>query len=144
MEIKYSKFQLILEMIGAMILMAFFIFIIKSWGSIPDMVPGHYNALGGIDRWVDKTQILIMPIIGGAMYFGLTIVTFFPKIWNVPSAKTEKGKKDVYRCIKTMIILLKIEILGVFFYITSYSAQSLKLPKIFLPIELLKSEAKRS
>ncbi|MEW8956527.1 DUF1648 domain-containing protein [Clostridium sp.] len=136
MKLKYGKFQILLEIIGIMVLLAFFIFIITSWGDIPERIPGHYNGLGEIDRWVSKSQILVPPIIGLLMYLGLTIITFFPKIWNVPSGKKEENKNAIYQCAKTMIIVLKVEIISAFFYITFHSANSLELPKAFLPIEL--------
>lgn len=137
MKMKYSKFQLILEIIGAMILTALFIYIVKNWGDIPGKIPGHYNALGVVDRWGNKNEILILPIIGGIIYLGLTIVTFFPEIWNVPATQTEENKKAVYRCVKTMVIALKVEMIGVFFYITFYSANSWGLPIMFLPINFV-------
>lgn len=137
MKTKYSKFQLFLEIIGVAILVAFLTFLIKSWSNIPKMIPGHYNAAGVVDRWGNKNEILMLPIIGGILYLGLTIITFFPAIWNVPMAESKESKEAVYKCIKTMIISLKVEIIGMFFYITFYSVNAMDLPMAFLPIVLL-------
>ncbi len=137
MKTEYSKFQLFLEIIGAAILISFVIFLVKSWSSIPEMIPGHYNAAGVVDRWGNKNEILMLPIIGAILYLGLTMITFFPQIWNVPVAQTQESNEAVYKCMKTMIIFLKVEIIGMFFYITFYSVNAMDLPMAFLPIVLL-------
>jgi len=136
MKLKYNKLQIILEIIGVIIIMAFVIFLINSWSGIPEKIPGHYNALGEVDRWGNKSEILILPIVGGVLYAGITVLTFIPKIWNVPTAKNEASKEAVYICMKTMVIILKIEVIGTFFYIAYYSVNSQGLPIMFLPIEL--------
>lgn len=137
MKTKYSKFQLFLEIIGAAILISFFIFLVKSWGNIPERIPGHYNAAGVVDRWGNKNEILLMPIIGAILYLGLTIITFFPQIWNVPMPQNQENKEAVYKCMKTMLISLKVEITAMFFYITFHSVNAMDLPIAFLPIVLL-------
>ena len=137
MKTKYNKLQIVLEIIGAIILMAFVIFLISSWSGISEKIPAHYNMSGEVDRWGSKNEILILPIIGGILYVGLTVLTFIPKIWNVPTAKNEESKEAVYICIKTMVIILKVELIGAFFYIAYYSVNSQGLPIMFLPIELL-------
>ncbi|SHI82176.1 Protein of unknown function [Clostridium amylolyticum] len=137
MKTKYSKFQLFLEIIGAAILISFFIFLVKSWSSIPERIPGHYNAAGVVDRWGNKNEILMLPIIGAILYLGLTIITFFPQIWNVPMPQNQENKEAVYKCMKTMLISLKVEITAMFFYITFHSVNSMDLPIAFLPIVLL-------
>jgi uncharacterized membrane protein len=137
MKIKYTKFQVILEIIGAMIIAAFFIFLITNWSYIPEKIPGHFNASGEITRWGNKSEILFAPIVGVIIYIGITVLTFFPEIWNVPTSKRKENQQAVYRTIKTMILLLKIEMISVYFYITYFSAKAQALPKAFLPINLL-------
>ena len=137
MKTKYNKLQIVLEIIGAIILMAFVIFLISSWSGISEKIPAHYNMSGEVDRWGSKNEILILPIIGGILYVGLTALTFIPKIWYVPTAKNEESKEAVYICIKTMVIILKAELIGTFFYIAYYSVNSQGLPIMFLPTELL-------
>lgn len=137
MKTKYSKFQLFLEIIGAAILISFFIFLVKSWSSIPERIPGHYNAAGVVDRWGNKNEILMLPIIGGILYLGLTMITFFPEIWNVPMPQSQENKEAVYKCMKTMLISLKVEIIAMFFYITFHSVNAMDLPIAFLPIVLI-------
>jgi len=137
MKTRYSKLQLFLEIIGAAILISLFIFLVKSWSSIPERIPGHYNAAGVVDRWGNKNEILMLPIIGGIVYLGLTMITFFPEIWNVPMPQSQENKEAVYKCMKTMLISLKIEIIAMFFYITFHSVNAMDLPRAFLPIVLI-------
>lgn len=74
MKLKYTKSQLILESIAVILLVLEFAYLIVSWSNIPDIIPAHYNTAGIVDRWGNKNEILIVPIISVALYILLTIV----------------------------------------------------------------------
>lgn len=137
MRIKKISFQTLMEFIGVGIWILYIAFLIFNWSSIPQKIPGHYNASGMIDKWSDKGSILILPIIAGIMYIGITVLMLFKQIWNVPAAKNSMNQAKVYKCIETMMILFKVEIVGSFFIITYHSAMAKQLPKIFTMGQLL-------
>lgn len=137
MKLKYTNFQKILELIAIIVLLAIWIYLIQSWGKLPDKIPGHYNGAGAVDRWVDKSEILIMPILSSALYILITVLCFFPSIWNVPVTITEENKEFVYINLKTMVILLKMEIIIAFTYITYSEIKALPLEILFLPLFLI-------
>ncbi|MDR3668184.1 MAG: DUF1648 domain-containing protein [Ignavibacteriaceae bacterium] len=137
MKLKYTKIQIALEIVGLLLIIGMIIFICVRWNQIPQKIPGHYNAMGEIDRWGSKSEILIMPIVGILLYIFITIMSFFPLIWNVPIQVTDENKEAVYLVVKSLIIFTKIEMLGMFFYINYYTATSQSLPIVFLPVSMM-------
>jgi uncharacterized membrane protein len=137
LKLKYTKLQIALEIIGLLLLIAMFAFVCIQWNQLPLQIPVHYNATGEIDSLGSKTEILIMPVIGIFLYVLLTVVAFFPQIWNVPVRITKENKEAVYQHTMNLIILLKIEMLAMFFYITYYMATMQPLPITFIPILMI-------
>ena len=136
-KLKHTKLQILLECVSVLILIAMFASLYFNWSNIPEQIPGHYNALGEIDRWGNKSELLLLPIISIMLYLLLTVVCFFPSIWNVPTQITDKNRKFVYSNLLTMMILLKASILITFFYLNYNSMQAKALPIYFLPIFII-------
>lgn len=135
-KLRHTKFQIFLEIISILLLIGMFAVLILNWSNIPDKIPGHYNALGEVDRWGNKAELLSLPIIGTLLYLFLTVVCFFPSIWNVPTEITDKNRGFVYSNLLTMMILLKAFILVTFSFLNLNSMQTKALPVFFLPIFL--------
>lgn len=138
MKIKYTKFSIILEVLAAIILIGTFGFLLIKWPDIPDKIPMHYNAAGEVNRIGSKSELLIMPFVSLFVYALITVLTFFPSIWNVPVNVTGENREKVYGYVKSMVILLKAEVLAVFFYI-SYMIANVQqsLSGLLLPITLV-------
>ncbi len=128
MKTKYTYWQKLLEVLGAAVFIAFAIYAVTSWSAIPEQIPAHYNIPGEVDRWGNKAELLILPIIGGVFYLLLTVVSLFPKIWNVPTARNPENKAAVYSTAKTLLIVLKVEMISLFFYIFYVSSRVENLP----------------
>jgi uncharacterized membrane protein len=137
MKLKYTKFQKIIELITVILLFSIVIYLIASWDNLPNKIPGHYNGAGIVDRWGSKNELLITPIISIVLYTLLTTVSLFPAIWNVPVKTTEKNKKDVYLNTKSMLILVKMEIIIVFSYIVYSDINTQYLGTWFIPIFII-------
>lgn len=136
MRQKHTKLQIVLEIAIILIIFIMFAFLLIQWPFIPQQIPGHYNAAGQIDRWVNKTEIFALPGIAIAMYGLLTTVTFFPLLWNVPVTITKSNRLGIYRKMKTMLIILKGEILIIFYVLTVNTSMARPLPSWFLPVLL--------
>lgn len=115
MKTETSTFQRIMELIGITIILVLIFHVITSYTSLPDKIPGHFNAQGEITRYGSKAEILIMPIFGILMYIGLTLIQINPKVWSVSSREDVETK--VYHNLKSMIISLKVQLIGFFLYI---------------------------
>jgi len=137
MEIKFTRFQKTLEIIGLLLIIGMIIFVCVRYNQLPEQIPGHYNAKGEINRWGNKSEIFIVPIVSTLLYAFITIITFFPEAWNIPIKITDKNKEAVYCCVRNFIIFTKIEMLGMFFYITFFMAYSKPIPASFTSIILV-------
>lgn len=136
-KIKYTKLHITLEIISFLLILAMFIYLLIVWKDIPDTIPMHYNIRGEIDRYANKNSIFFLPVVSLILYVLLTVVAFFPSIWNIPVTITQENRERVYRCIKSMLLLLKVEIVGTFLFIEYYDVKKKPLPGAFLGIELL-------
>lgn len=137
MKLKYTKLQLALEIIGLLFLVGMVVFIYTQWDQIPQQIPMHYNALGEIDSWGSKYQTLILPTISILLYIFITVVSFFPQIWNVPVQITDENKEVVYLSTKNLIIFMKVEMLIIFFYLNYHTVTAQPLSITFLPISMI-------
>jgi len=137
MKLKYTKFQKVIEIITIILLISIWAYLILSWDTIPAKIPGHYNGAGVVDRWGSKNEILVMPIASIALYALLTMVSYFPSTWNIPVEITEENREFVYRNVKTMLSLLKLEVITTFTYITYCNINTISLGVWFLPVELI-------
>ena len=129
MKLKYTKFQIVLETIGLILIVGMIIFVYTQWDQIPQQVPMHYNAMGEIDSWGSKYEILFLPAISILLYVFITAVSFFPQIWNVPVRITDENKEAVYLSSKDLLIIMKVGcwLLGLC-HCRTVTAQPLPLP----------------
>jgi uncharacterized membrane protein len=109
---------------------------------LPERIPIHFNLAGKPDGYGTRMILWSLPIIGAAMYFGMTILEAFPYIYNYPVEITPDNVVNQYRLGTRLIRILKTIILMIFSFI---SYQTIKtalgkttgLGKAFLPIFLL-------
>ena len=137
MKINKNRYDIFVEIICLTLLIGTLIYLFINWNSIPDEIPGHYNAMGEIDRMGRKGELFVVPIVNWLMYLGITLIEKFPEVWNTGVKVTKKNKERVYRTLKNMLSTMKLIIVAVFTYITINSAQSLSLPVWFLPVFLV-------
>jgi len=136
MKLKHTKFQVALEILGMLLMIGMIVFVCIRLNQLPRQIPGRYNALGEVDTWVSKSNIIILPIVCGLLYTFLTIVTFLPKTWGLPVKITDLNRAAVYCCTRSLLIFIKIEFLGIFFYLAYNMTATQPLPALFTPILL--------
>ncbi len=137
MKLKHTQLQMILEIAGAALIAVTAVFFVSNWNSFPERVPTHFNAAGQANAWGGKEDLLFMPLLGIGLYTLVTVLIFFPAIWNMNIRYKEENKAAVYQTIKTMMLVLKIVMLGVFIYIFYYMASAQSLPGYFMPVMLV-------
>ena len=103
-------------------------YLLLAWNQIPDQIPGHYNALGEVNRWGSKSELIILPIISVVIYGMITLIERFPQIWNTGVKITEENRTVVYRLLKSLIAVVKMFVLLMFASLTVISSLRLNLP----------------
>ncbi len=137
MKIKISKYDIFVNLTCLALLIGIVVYLVLFWNRIPDKIPGHYNAAGVVDRWGNKGELFVVPIVAWIMYIGLTILERFPQVWNTGVQVTEENKERVYRILKNMISTEKLLMVAVFIFLTINSSFSIGLPIWFLPVFLI-------
>lgn len=136
MKLETTTFQKAMAAIAIATIIGTFAYLIYLWPGLPDQIPGHYNAAGEVDRWGSKIETLILPIMMLVMYGGLTLVSNFPDLWNMPTNVTPQNKDKVYKIGKDMLIVLRTLVVINFAYISICTINSLPLGGLFLPVML--------
>ncbi|MFA0815064.1 MAG: DUF1648 domain-containing protein [Anaerofustis sp.] len=135
--LKKSRYDVVINLFCLLLLVGIVAILIVNWSNIPDKIPGHYNAVGEVDRWGNKEELLILPIIGWILYIGITVLEQFPQIWNTGVKVTEQNATRIYRILKNMVGTIKLLMVFVFVFLTVNSAFAKALPDWFLPTFLV-------
>lgn len=137
MEIKHNKLDIIAEVFCMILLIVTTLYTIYMYIQLPEKIPIHYNAAGVIDRYGNKLEIFILLIVTWVMYIGLSLVTRVPQFWNTGVSVTAENKDRVYRILKNMLKIIKMEIIVIFCYLIYNTTTLYNLPKWFVPVFLV-------
>lgn len=137
-EIKLTQTDKIIEAIGYLILIVFWIMNIVSFSNLPEKIPIHYNGLGIVDNYGSKSTIFILPVVGTFLFTLLTVLNKYPENFNYLVEITQKNAEKQYVNSIKMIQKLKIILLLLFVFIDFITIQASKgnsegLGKWFLP-----------
>lgn len=137
MEIKHNKLDTIAEVFCMILLIVTTLYTIYMYIQLPEKIPIHYNAAGVIDRYGNKLEIFILLIVTWVMYIGLSLVTRVPQFWNTGVSVTAENKDRVYRILKNMLKIIKMEIIVIFCYLIYNTTTLYNLPKWFVLVFLV-------
>ncbi|KYG91764.1 hypothetical protein A0U40_02140 [[Bacillus] sp. KCTC 13219] len=112
-----STTEKIADIIGIAALLFAIIFIALNWTTLPAQVPMHFNGVGEIDRWGSKYEMLILPIIGIALFFMLQILEKKPHLHNYPARLNESNVEQFYKASKKVLNYTKNICCLIFAYI---------------------------
>lgn len=123
MKLKHTTLEFAAELIGFVLILGTFGYLLMMLGNLPEEIAIHFDAEGVADQWGDKMEIFKLPVMGLVIYAFATVLQLFPHRWNVGVDPGHKNAKKVYQATKDMIIALKVEIAVIFAY-TAYVAAS--------------------
>ena len=105
-------------------------FLSITWKNIPDMIPGHYNIVGEIDKYSSKNSIWILLVVQILLFTMMSVLERFPNIWNTGVKITEENRERVYTNLRNMQTYLKMMIMIYFSYMTLQSIAGERLNSI--------------
>lgn len=121
-----------IEVLGLLLLLAFWFFTLSHYAQLPDIIPTHFNASGEVDGYGSKWLIITLPAVGTLMYFGLTLAAKYPHKMNYAVTITEANAEKQYSIVTEMFRVMKIALVFVFFILTYQTVQiASDLPDIF-------------
>lgn len=140
-KIEATSTDKILEIIGLVLLIAFWCLTIINYAKLPEIIPTHYNGMGEADGFGGKGNILILPIIATILFIGLTKLNKYPHIFNYPTKITQENALEQYTNATRMMRILKLVIVVIFGLIAFQTirfanGQADGLGKWFLPMTM--------
>lgn len=140
-DLPKSRFEMVLNAIALTVYILSVIYLLSVYGSLPDEVPGHFNASGEADRWGNKAELFLLPAIGGGLWLFMTVLSKYPHTFNYLNLK-EDNIEAQYINGRLMMNVLKNEIVLFFSFITYQTIQIAQgavdgLGAAFLPIFLI-------
>ena len=126
--------SIIINIICILQIIGIVIYLLVAWNSIPDQIPGHFNASGEVNRWDSKGTLFIVPGIALFMFILLSVVERFPHLWNTGVRVTEENKFRVYGITKGLLVSMKLILVTMFIVLTIIQSTLQTLPIWFLPI----------
>ena len=58
---------------------------------LPDHVPTHFDASGTPNAWGSPSGMILMPVLAGALYLVMSVVTRFPDAFHYPVRVTPQN-----------------------------------------------------
>lgn len=142
LKIPKTKNEWIWDIIGFSFYLGSIIFLIIIWEALPREVPGHYNALGEVDRWGSKWELLVLPGIGALILLLMQTLEKFPEVHNYPKRFNKSNAKHFYLNSRKLINQLK-NICLIIFALILFESVSIALGWnngfgiVFLPIAII-------
>ena len=117
LNLKITRLEFLFNSIALAVFIGSIGFLISAWTTLPSEVPAHYNGVGEVDRWGSKGEMLILPIIGLAMWIGMSVLEKYPHVYNYTNL-TKENAREQYLNARMMINVLKNQMVFIFTYLT--------------------------
>ncbi len=105
-KIEKDRADKILFMVTCFFLAAVIIFNFWLWKVSPQIIPGHFDLSGKVNRYDDKSILFILPAIALFIFLLLNTLIRYPELYNYSQKITEENAAGYYRQgIKIMRIL---------------------------------------
>jgi len=124
-ELKLSKFDLFLEIIGWVLFVVFWIWIILEYFNLPETIPTHFNFQGEIDSYGSKSSLFLLPAFSTFIFIALSWINRYPHIFNYPVKITEENAETQYRIATRLMRIMKITVQTSFMLIFFIVIQSI-------------------
>lgn len=108
-KVKITKTQSerIWDIIGYSFYLGSLILLVFVWKYLPQEVPAHYNALGEVERWGSKGELLILPGVGAFLAIFMQIFEKYPEVHNYPQRLNESNAEQFYLNSRKMLNIIK-------------------------------------
>ncbi len=131
-----------LELSAKLLLLLMWLFTLFLLFTLPQTIPIHFNVKGETDGYGHKLTMLLLPILGTCIYFGITKLNNYPHIFNYLTIITTQNAERQYKLATTMMRFLKLAVLVIFIIVLVFVYLTIKgivygLGWWFLPLVLL-------
>lgn len=114
-KVERKLFDVIVDRKNWALLIAFWIYILFSYNSLPESIPTHYNFKGKIDAYGSKKMLFLLPIIASIISLAFHFLVKVPHVFNYIVSITEQNAKIQYQLANRMLRVLRLFITIIFF-----------------------------
>ena len=87
------------------------------WEVLPERVPSGFGG-GGLPRgWASKSFLWLLPAVSLALYLIMTVASRYPHMRNFTVQVTEANARRLYAIARQLLILMKLESVGMMGYV---------------------------
>lgn len=143
-KVPLEAFDVITELITAVVIIMLFVFTFVEYSEITETIPLHFDASGTPDRYGDKSNLFLLPIIGLALTTLMYILSKYPHLHNYMVNITEENALKNYRFSSRILRFTSLGI-ALLFAIIQYviiqmgKGHDMNLGSWFLPIVIILS-----
>lgn len=118
--------------LSALTLLGTTVFAIVRWGSLDGKIPTHFDSAGQPTSYGGPEALIVLLVMAWVMLAGLTAVSFFPNIWNVPvrTPRTLAATADMFAVMRLVITLMLC-------WLVFCSVQGRDLGAWFMPVTMV-------
>tara|TARA_R110000744_G_scaffold39836_9_gene90511 strand:+ start:1579 stop:2085 length:507 start_codon:yes stop_codon:yes gene_type:complete len=111
-EIRLTKNQQNLLLLGWFIVVLNFIIVAIFYTELPNKIPSHFNFKGEIDGYGSKDSIWTFPVLTLIIYLFLNLVIKKVKPWNMnyPVSLSKRNAPELYKISLQMLVYLSLAI----------------------------------
>ncbi|SFR64738.1 DUF1648 domain-containing protein [Maribacter stanieri] len=112
LEIRLTKNQQNLLLLGWFIVVLNFIIVAIFYTELPNKIPSHFNFKGEIDGYGSKDSIWTFPVLTLIIYLFLNLVIKKVKPWNMnyPVSLSKRNAPELYKISLRMLVYLSLAI----------------------------------
>jgi uncharacterized membrane protein len=112
-----TAYERVLQLAGVAVLMALCGYAFAVWGRIPPRVPVHFGARGLPDAWGARSSLLLLPVLGVALFVVLTVLERFPRLYNYPVRLTAQNAEALFRLGRQLVVTVKLTTTAILAYL---------------------------
>lgn len=96
-KIEKDRTDKIVFMVTCFFLGVVIVFNFWLWKVSPQIIPGHFDLSGKVNRYDDKSILFILPGIALFLFLLLNSLVRYPELYNYPQSITEENAPAYYR-----------------------------------------------
>lgn len=120
-----TRFDKAVNVLGWIAFVGFLTSVLFTYSKLPDVIPVHYALNGEADRWATKSEIWILVVVVGVLFLLLTLLSYRPRLVNIPVRITKENAQGKYNIVARMIRVTRFTITSfflAFFWIAIYKS----------------------
>ena len=130
--LKTTRLQKILSIVTSVCMVSMIVLFIVQYIKLPEQIAVHYGFNGEVDRYGNKSEMIVLLVASIGIYLLLTLVARAPKMWNTAIEVTPLNKEKVYEICKDLLYMSRLFVVIMFFYIMECMLLEINLGDFFI------------